>query len=99
MPPSLFDPILPTDKLHPSFVYLINEPASEPTRAALSDVYATFVDPDGNFLKDFQGDGFDARLSELYLHAYFSRSGFVLDRSHNRPDFMVARGSSVRRRG
>jgi len=93
MPPSLFDPVLPTDRLHPYFVHLVNEPANEPTRAALSDVYATFVDPDGNFLNDFQGEGFDARLSELYLHAYFSRSGFTLDRSHNRPDFMVTRDS------
>ena len=36
----------------------------------LADIAATFNDKDGNFVKDFQTAGFDARIWELYLHAY-----------------------------
>lgn len=59
----------------------------------MSRVFATFTDPDGNFVKDFQTAGFDARLFELYLHAYFSCTGFGLDRTHDRPDYLVSRRS------
>jgi hypothetical protein len=57
----------------------------------LEDVYQTFQDPEGNFLEQFQTTGFDARCFELYLFAYFSRSGFSVDRSHAIPDFIVSR--------
>jgi hypothetical protein len=35
--------------------------------------------------------GFDARVFELYLFAYFSRSGYAIDFTYNRPDFIVER--------
>lgn len=57
----------------------------------LDHVYQGFHDSDGNFLEQFQTTGFDARYFELYLFAYFSRSGFTVDRSHPTPDFMVGR--------
>jgi len=47
----------------------------------LDDVYKSFVDTDGNFLEQFQTSAFDSRFLELYLHAYFSRSGFAVDRN------------------
>jgi hypothetical protein len=89
---NLFEQVDPSAKLHPAFVRLQTHPASVSTRAALSAAYLSFADPDGNFLKDFQSAGCDARLFELYLSAYFSHSGFSLDRTHNRPDFLVERG-------
>ncbi len=88
---SLFDLVVPQDKLHPSFEVVRTHPAKAPARAALSNIFATFKDPDGNFINEFQGVAFDARLFELYLHAYFSRSGFKMDREHPRPDFLVER--------
>jgi len=57
----------------------------------LDDIFQDFIDPDGNFLEQFQTSGFDARFFELYLHAYFSRSGYQTDRSHPNPDFLVTR--------
>ena len=57
----------------------------------LEDVYQTFPDPDGNFVEQFQTTGFDARFFELYLYAYFSRSGYEVYRSHPKPDFLVKR--------
>ena len=61
-------------------------------RGMLDDVYRDFADPDGNFLEQFQTNGFDSRFFELYLFAYFSRSGYDVDRSHPNPDFLVTRG-------
>jgi hypothetical protein len=90
---TLFDPVVPETQLHASFATLRSHEASLATRAALDDVFQTFTDPEGNFLKDFQTTGFDRRLFELYLFAYFSRSGFLVDRRHVRPDFLVTRGS------
>ena len=61
-------------------------------RGMLENIYRDFDDPDGNFLEQFQTTGFDARFFELYLFAYFSRSGYEVDRSHPNPDFLVTRG-------
>ena len=88
---TLFDPIASSRKLHPDFECLRTWPGAEPTRWMLDDVYQTFDDPEGNFLEQFQTTGFDARYFELYLFAYFTRSGFVVDRSRPHPDFLVSR--------
>ncbi|MBX3156769.1 MAG: hypothetical protein KF773_12255 [Deltaproteobacteria bacterium] len=42
-------------------------------------------------MTEFQSDAFDARVFELYLSAYFSASGFAVDRTHARPDFVIER--------
>ena len=57
----------------------------------LDEIFEDFDDPDGNFLQQFQTTGFDARYFELYLFAYFSRSGYVVDRIHKHPDFVISR--------
>jgi hypothetical protein len=57
----------------------------------LDDVYRGFEDLDANFLEQFQTTGFDERFFELYLFAYFSRSGFNIDLGHAVPDFLVER--------
>ena len=62
-----------------------------PSRAALREVAATMHDPDGNFVQQFQTPGFDARTFELYLQALFTEAGYNIDRSHDRPDFLIMR--------
>ena len=88
---TLFVPVVPLDKLNPHFKLLVDSPAYHPARAMLDQVYQDFDDPDGNFLEQFQTTGFDARFFELYLFAYFSRSGFKVDRTYPTPDFIIAR--------
>ena len=88
---TLFDPIVSQDKLHPLFEHIRTSPASEPARWMLDNVYQSFEDPEGNFLEQFQTKGYDARHFELYLFAYFSRSGFVVDRTEPNPDFLISR--------
>jgi hypothetical protein len=43
-----------------------------PTRAMMQQVMDRMGDRDGNFVQQFQTDGFDARTWELYLHATLS---------------------------
>lgn len=57
----------------------------------MEEVWQDFEDKDGHFVREFQTAGFDARVFELYLFAYFSRSGYAIDSAHNRPDFVVER--------
>ncbi|HEY1598682.1 MAG TPA: hypothetical protein VGG64_03725 [Pirellulales bacterium] len=88
---SLFRVVVPERRLHHSFNCLRTAAGSEPARRMLDDVYQEFRDKDGNFLEQFQTTGFDTRFFELYLFAYFSRSGFTTDSSHAFPDFVVER--------
>jgi hypothetical protein len=88
---SLFELIVPHHRVHTKFDFVRTHPGKASARAALNEAFSTFKDPDGHFVKEFQGDAFDARVFELYLHAYFSTAGFRLDREHPRPDFIVER--------
>jgi hypothetical protein len=87
----LFDPVVPKEKLDSHFADIRAATTSIAARAMLEDVFESFEDPDGNFKEQFQTTGFDSRFFELYLYAYFNRSGFSVDRSHPYPDFMVER--------
>lgn len=88
---TLFAPVVPQGKLHPLFDALRNEPASEPARWMLDDIYQTFRDPEGNFLEQFQTTGFNSRFFELYMFAYLTRTGFDVEREVPNPDFLVER--------
>ncbi len=81
----------PAKKLHPQFVSLRDSPGYGPARRMLRDIQQHFDDPDGNFVEQFQTTGFDSRTFELFLFAMFRESGHAIDRSHQRPDFMISR--------
>ena len=76
--PALFVPIVDDEKFNPAFRALRDEPAYLPAKRMMEEVYETFEDLDGNFVEQFQSTGFDSRLWELYLHAYFEDAGFEL---------------------
>ncbi len=88
---SLFFPVVPSDEYHPYFKRLMDGPVYHPARAMMDYIYQDFIDLDKNFLQQFQTKAFDARLFELYLFAYFSKSGFEIDHTQQRPDFIVTR--------
>lgn len=86
--PSLFTPIVPEAALHPSFKVLLHPYAHAPTREVMDEVFCSMPNPDGTFISDFQTTGFNARVWELYLYAWGSRSGhYDVYRPHDRPDF------------
>ncbi len=88
---TLFVPVVPTEHLNPHFRQLVDAPGYDPARTMLDEVYQDYDDTDGNFLEQFQTTGFHPRFFELYLFAYFARSGFKIDRTHPTPDFIVTR--------
>jgi hypothetical protein len=92
---TLFEPIVGKKKLNSRFEHLRTAPTSEAARLMLDEIFQDFKDSDGNFLEQFQTTGFDARFFELYLYAYFSRSGYRVDRNHENPDFLVERNGTV----
>ncbi|WP_416808199.1 hypothetical protein [Bacillus thuringiensis] len=86
----LFTPIVPEKKLGNGFRQLTsNINMDEPTRNMMNEVFSCFPDSDGNFVEQFQTTGFDARIFELYLYAYFQNSGYEIDRNFDRPDFII----------
>ncbi len=88
----LLDPVVPLERLHPSVASIRTFPGSEPTRHALERAFATFEDTDGNFIEQFQTVAFDARVFELFLHAYFADIDARVHRPKQRPDFLLERG-------
>src|SRR5580700_5730531 len=90
-PIDLFQPVVSEQNLHPGFKNMRDSPMWEPARAVLRDLFREFPDPDGNFVEQFQTSGFDARIFEIYLFAVFRESGFTIDRSNPRLDFLLGK--------
>lgn len=88
---TLFIPVVSPEKLNPNFKLLMDNPSYHPARQMLDHIYQDFIDLDGNVLEQFQTTAFDARFFELYLFAYFSKSGFEVDQTNQSPDFIVTR--------
>ena len=84
-----FKQVVPDEKLHPDFVILRNSHAHLPAREIINLMAPHFKDIDGNFVEQFQTKGFDARLWELYIHAYLVEEEFFFDREQNAPDYIV----------
>jgi len=87
--PSLFDPVVPEDRLHPSFRLIREGPAHSAARVVMDRVFRRMGDRDGNFRQQFQSDGFDARVWELYLYAALEDAGYQVTQPGSAPDFVL----------
>ncbi len=85
----LFSRIVAEDKLNPTLKKIIKWPEFEPGRLMANEVFQDFKDIDGNFVEQFQTTGFDSRVFELYLFAFFSNYGYDVIQRYNRPDFLI----------
>jgi hypothetical protein len=81
--------------LNPKFNALNSYPANLPAKKAVEEVYLALDNPDQNFVTDFQTDGFDSRLWELYLFAAFREQGVKVSQSLPSPDFCLTRDGNV----
>lgn len=77
---------------HAAFNDLRQSSIHQATRDLIDAIFAEAGDVDGNFVVDFQGDGFQSRLFELACFAYLRECGLTIDRDHSRPDFFAWRG-------
>jgi hypothetical protein len=88
----LFAPVIVPARMHPQFRELIGSPCHADARALMNQLLARMGDPNGNFIRDFQSDGFHSRLFELASFAYLESAGLAIDRSYERPDFLASGG-------
>jgi hypothetical protein len=91
-PVDLFAPMASPDRLHPQFGELCGSALHLKARDLMNTLLGRMGDPNGNFLRDFQKDGFHSRVFELASFAYLEEAGLVIDRSHERPDYLVSAG-------
>ena len=94
-PHYIYKQIVSPERLNPYFRTLVEEPRFEAARNLIEEIIYTFTDPDGNFIRDFQTNGIDSRLWEIFLYVYLHESGFNIDRSFNAPDYVVERFNQV----
>ncbi|MFI5584553.1 hypothetical protein ACIA5G_05945 [Amycolatopsis sp. NPDC051758] len=88
-PADFFTPISSTEKLHPSFRTLTSEKAYTAARRMIDSMMRWHEDVDGNFVQQFQTDGFDARLWELYLFAVLAEANLDVMHPKPAPDFLA----------
>lgn len=75
--------------MHAQFAELLASPIHGAARVLMDDLLSRMGDPNGGFVRQFQGNAFHSRLFELACFAYLEEAGLVVDRSWARPDFMV----------
>lgn len=88
----LFAPIVDKSRIHPYFDIVNTKPTHIAAKALISEIAPHFYDVDGNFVEQFQTQGFDSRLWELFLFCYFNEEHLHIDRTHSAPDFMLSNG-------
>ncbi|WP_054785485.1 hypothetical protein [Pseudovibrio denitrificans] len=75
--------------LNPVFVNIRDTMHSQAARKQLQEIANWFVDGDGNFVREFQTAGTDARLWELYLFRVFHALDMKIDQTSAVPDFTL----------
>jgi len=86
-PVDFFTPVVPLERQNEHFRILTSGIGYSPALGLMSEMTNYFQDVDGNFVQQFQSNGFDARLWELYLYAVFTELGFGFVREQATPDF------------
>lgn len=84
----IFKTEIPDNKLNHLYLKLINNTTCSPAKEIIREIAYSFVDCDGDFFKEFQTSGFNARLWELYLYAFLHEEHCRIDRTYNSPDFL-----------
>lgn len=75
-----------TTRLHPFFQILSQNPERAPARATIKEIGPWLAPTDPHFVREFQGDGFNQRLWEMYLWAAFREFGIDVSQPEA-PDF------------
>ncbi|MFD0928970.1 hypothetical protein ACFQ1T_04175 [Methylophilus glucosoxydans] len=86
-PVDFFNPVVTLEKLHPHFSLLNSSEGYSPAKELIIPMMRWYEDVDGNFIEQFQSNGFDARMWELYLFAMLVETGYSVDKDSAIPDF------------
>jgi hypothetical protein len=77
-------------KQHEYFKVLATEKRMEAARNLIVEAVYSYVDVDGNYIKEFQTHGFDSRIWELFLYIFLYDAGFEFNQDYNAPDYLVS---------
>ena len=91
---NLFEAVVDEERQHPSFREIAVGVAHVGARALMQRTFEQWDSPDHQFVRDFQTEGFDARVFELYLAATLDSLGWTVGAESGRPDFHC-RGSGL----
>ena len=83
----LFEAAVDEGQQHPSFREMVVGDARVGARALMQQTFEQWDSPDRQFVRDFQTEGFDARVFELYLAATLDSLGWTVGAETDRPDF------------
>ena len=83
----LFDAVVDEARQHPAFREIAGSVAHVGARALMQQTLDQWDSPDRQFVRDFQTEGFDARVFELYLAATLDSLGWTVEAESGRPDF------------
>lgn len=89
-PHDILLPVVDEANQHEYFRVLANEKRMEAARNLIVEAVYSYIDVDGNYIKEFQTHGFDARLWELFLYIFLYDAGFEFNQDYNAPDYMVS---------
>jgi hypothetical protein len=89
-PMEFFRPRHPVERRHLGFRKLTEMEEYSPARGIMEAMMYSYKDPDGNFVEQFQSDGFNARFWELYLFALLAESRHSVNRDYPAPDFLCS---------
>jgi hypothetical protein len=76
-----------SEKLHPHFRVLFEEPSRAPARAVFKEIGPWLTPSDPHFVSEFQFNQFDQRLWEVYLWSALREMGFDITQPEA-PDFL-----------
>jgi hypothetical protein len=89
----IYKQIVADDKLNDKFKLLTQSPLFDPAKNIIENITSVMTDIDGNFIQQFQSDGFNERLWEIYLFVLFKEIGFTQTNDFDRPDYNLIKGS------
>ena len=84
---NLFQAVVDEGSQHPSFRAMAVGDDRRGARALMQRTFDQWDSSDNQFIRDFQTQGFDARVFELYLAATLDSLGWTIDTPFGRPDF------------
>lgn len=87
----LFRPVVCEKEVNQNFLVLSEEKGYSSAKELIAEVAYSFVDPDGNYIQQFQTKGFDARLWELFLYTLLHENDFLINRSCVAPDYLCTK--------
>lgn len=90
---NIFSEIVNADKLNNKFKLLKESKLFDPAKILIENIAKNMVDLDGNYIEQFQSEGFDSRLWEMYLFNLFNELGFTQSNIYDRPDFQITKSN------